>query len=145
MPGTPNFSAISDHGFFNIGCICFQTVGRRTVKNWQEQHRSGRLQYSHGTIQIQTAGFYYVYSQMYYHDGLAYQMTHQLYVNSRILMQSTSAVVSKDRKYSTNYNGCVVFLNATDHISVRTPFSRVYLMEPTYSYFGAFLLHPVTT
>ena len=110
------------------------------------QHRSGRIQYRqhHGTVQIQIAGFYYVYSQMVYHDGSAYLMSHQLYVNSRKFMQSTSAVVSDERKYITNYNGGVVFLNATDHISVRTPFSNTYLMKPSSSYFGAFLLHPTT-
>ena len=110
------------------------------------QHRSGNIHYrrQHGTVQIQIAGFYYVYSQMYYYDGMAYQMTHQLYVNSRKFMQSTSAVISEEKKYSTNYNGGVVFLNSTDYISVRTPFSRVYKMDPGYSYFGAFLLHPTT-
>lgn len=124
--------------------LCFHAVSKRTVKNWEVQHKSGGLQYSDGTVQIQIAGFYYVYSQMFYHDGSAYQMTHQLYVNSRKFMQSASAVVSKERMYSTNYNGGVVFLNATDNISVRTPFSRFYQMDPSYSYFGAFLLHSVT-
>lgn len=146
-PQTPQLTkTIYQQYLFYKGCVCFHAVSKRTVRNWQVQHRSGSIHYrrQHGTVQIQIAGFYYVYSQMYYYDGMAYQMTHQLYVNSRKFMQSTSAVISEEKKYSTNYNGGVVFLNSTDHISVRTPFSRVYKMDPGYSYFGAFLLHPTT-
>ena len=146
-PQTPQLTkTIYEQYLFYKGCVCFHAVSKRTVRNWQVQHRSGSIHYrrQHGTVQIQIAGFYYVYSQMYYYDGMAYQMTHQLYVNSRKFMQSTSAVISEEKKYSTNYNGGVVFLNSTDHISVRTPFSRVYKMDPGYSYFGAFLLHPTT-
>ena len=146
-PQTPQLTkTIYEQYLFYKGCVCFHAVSKRTVRNWQVQHRSGSIHYrrQHGTVQIQIAGFYYVYSQMYYYDGMAYQMTHQLYVNSRKFMQSTSAVISEEKKYSTNYNGGVVFLNSTDYISVRTPFSRVYKMDPGYSYFGAFLLHPTT-
>lgn len=56
-------------------------------------------------------------------------------------MESTSAVISEDRKYNTNYNGGVVFLNSTDTVSIKTPFSNHYFMNPSSSYFGAFLLH----
>ena len=59
-------------------------------------------------------------------------------------MESTSAVVSVARKYNTNYNGGVVFLNTTDRVSVRTPFSTRYYMNPSSSYFGAFMLHATT-
>lgn len=111
------------------------------------KYRSGRLEHHHhdGTVQIQIAGFYYVYSQMFYQDGNPYQMSHQLFVNSDKFMESTSAVVNESRKYSTNYNGGVVFLNSTDRISVRTPFSHHYYMNPASSYFGAFLLHPTSS
>ena len=93
-------------------------------------------------MEIQVSGFYYVYSQMFYHDGTPHQMSHQLYVNRHKFLESTSAVVSEAKKYNTNYNGGVVLLNATDHIFVRTPFSTLYYMNPSSSYFGAFLLHP---
>ncbi|CAH3195754.1 unnamed protein product [Porites evermanni] len=145
-PGPPGTSMSESIHLVGNGQRIRNPISKRTVRNWQVQHRSGSIHYrrQHGTVQIQIAGFYYVYSQMYYYDGMAYQMTHQLYVNSRKFMQSTSAVISEEKKYSTNYNGGVVFLNSTDHISVRTPFSRVYKMDPGFSYFGAFLLHPTT-
>ena len=78
---------------------------------------------------------------MFYHDGLPYQVSHQLFVNSVKFMESTSAVISEDRKYNTNYNGGVVFLNSTATVSIQTPFSNHYFMNPSSSYFGAFLLH----
>lgn len=115
------------------------------MRNWQVKHRSGRLQFNQGFVRIQIAGFYFVYSQMFYHDGLPYQVSHQLFVNSDKFMESTSAVVSEDRKYNTNYNGGVVFLNTTDTVSVQTPFSNHYFMNPSSSYFGLFLLHPTET
>lgn len=111
------------------------------MRNWQLKYRSGRLQFDQGFIRIQIAGFYFVYSQMFYHDGLPYQVSHQLFVNSVKFMESTSAVISEDRKYNTNYNGGVVFLNSTDTVSIQTPFSNHYFMNPSSSYFGAFLLH----
>ena len=111
------------------------------MRNWRLKHRSGRLQFDQGFIRIQIAGFYFVYSQMFYHDGLPYQVSHQLFVNSVKFMESTSAVISEDRKYNTNYNGGVVFLNSTDTVSIQTPFSNHYFMNPSSSYFGAFLLH----
>lgn len=81
---------------------------------------------------------------MFYHDGTPLQISHQLFVNSEKFMESTSAVVSVARKYNTNYNGGVVFLNTTDRVSVRTPFSTRYYMNPSSSYFGAFMLHATT-
>ena len=57
-------------------------------------------------------------------------------------MESTSVVASQDRKYNTNYNGGVFFLNASDYISVRSPDSKFYFMKSSASYFGAFLIHP---
>ena len=124
--------------------ICFFTVSRRTVGNWLLKYRSGRIEHHNGIVQVQISGFYYVYSQMFYHDGRPHQMTHQLFVNSQKFLESTSAVVSEARKYNTNYNGGVVLLNATDRIFVRTPFSTRYYMNPSSSYFGAFLLYPTT-
>ena len=114
------------------------------MRNWQAQRRSSSIHYrrQYGTVQIQIAGFCYVYSQMYYYDDMAYQMMHKLYDNLGKFMQSTSAVISEE-KYSIIYSG-VVFFNSTDHISVRTPCSRVYKMDPRYGYFGAFMLHPTT-
>lgn len=126
------------------------SVSRRTVNNWQVRHKSGNLIYSDGKVHIKTAGYYYVYSQMYYNDDSAFQMEHQLNINRRTFMQSRSAVDGSPATggsgyhpgYKTNYNGGVVFLNTSDYISVRTPFSRFYSMKAEYSYFGAFLIHP---
>ena len=124
--------------------VCFSSVSRRTVRNWLVMYRSGRIEHHNGIVQVQISGFYFVYSQMFYHDGTPHQMSHQLFVNSHKFMESTSAVVSEARKYNTNYNGGVILLNATDRIFVRTPFSTRYYMNPSSSYFGAFLLHPTT-
>lgn len=124
--------------------VCFFTVSRRTVRNWLLKYRSGRIEHHNGIVQVQISGYYYVYSQMFYHDGTPHQMSHQLFVNRHKFLESTSAVVNEARKYNTNYNGGVVFLNATDRIFVRTPFSTYYYMNPSSSYFGAFLLHHTT-
>lgn len=139
------------HSSASCSALTFlSSVSRRTVHNWQVRHKSGKLIYSDGKVLIKTAGYYYVYSQMYYNDDSAFQMEHQLNINRRTFMQSRSAVDGPPATkgsgyhpgYKTNYNGGVVFLNTSDYISVRTPFSRFYSMKPEYSYFGAFLIHP---
>ncbi|XP_068732456.1 macrophage receptor MARCO-like isoform X1 [Montipora capricornis] len=143
MPGTSMTESIHLVG---DGTRINNPISRRTVNNWQVRHKSDGLMYSKGAVHIRKAGYYYVYSQMYYHDETAYQMAHQLYVNAHKFMQSRSTVANKGRGYNpgynTNYNGGIVFLNVSDYISVRTPFSRYYSMDPEYSYFGAFMIHP---
>ncbi|XP_020603222.1 macrophage receptor MARCO-like isoform X3 [Orbicella faveolata] len=143
-PGPPGASMSESIHLVGDGQKIQNPIARRTVRNWLVKYRSGRIQHHNGIVQVQISGFYYVYSQMFYHDGTPLQMSHQLCVNSDKFLESTSAVVSEARKYNTNYNGGVVLLNATDRISVRTPFSTRYYMNPSSSYFGAFLLHPTT-
>lgn len=99
-----------------------------------------------GEIKVKRAGYYFVYSQMYYADGgdKILQMAHNTYISGKIVMSSVESITSKDsnsRQYHTKYHGGVFHVKANGTISVRAPFTIRYQMDPTGSFFGAFLLH----
>ena len=99
-----------------------------------------------GEIKVKRAGYYFVYSQMFYVDGgdKSFQMGHDTYISGEIVMSSKESITSKDsnsRQYHTKYHGGVFHVKANGTISVRAPFTIRYQMDPTASFFGAFLLH----
>ena len=99
-----------------------------------------------GEIKVKRAGYYFVYSQMFYADGgdKILQMAHETYISGEKVMSSVESITSKDsnsRQYHTKYHGGVFHVKANGTISVRAPFTIRYQMDPTASFFGAFLLH----
>ena len=99
-----------------------------------------------GEIKVKRAGYYFVYSQMYYADGhdKILQMAHDTYIGDEKVMGSVESITSKDsnsRQYHTKYHGGVFHVKANGTVSVRAPFTIRYQMDPTGSFFGAFLLH----
>lgn len=99
-----------------------------------------------GEIKVKRAGYYFVYSQMYYADGhdKILQMAHDTYIGDEKVMGSVESITSKDsnsRQYHTKYHGGVFHVKANDTISVRVTNTFRYLVDPTRSFFGAFLLH----
>ena len=112
------------------------------------KHKSGSMEYeeTRGEIKVKRAGYYFVYSQMYYADGgdKILQMAHDTYISGEKVMSSVESITSKDsnsRQYHTKYHGGVFHVKANGTISVRAPFTIRYQMDPTASFFGAFLLH----
>ena len=99
-----------------------------------------------GEIKVKRAGYYFVYSQMYYADGggKIVLMAHDTYISGKKVMRSVESITSKDsnsRQYHTKYHGGVFHVKANGTISVRAPYTNRYQMDPIGSFFGAFLLH----
>ena len=99
-----------------------------------------------GEIKVERAGYYFVYSQMYYADGggKIVLMAHDTYISGKKVMSSVESITSKDsnsRQYHTKYHGGVFHVKANGTISVRATYTNRYQMDPTRSFFGAFLLH----
>ena len=99
-----------------------------------------------GEIKVKRAGYYFVYSQMYYADGgdKIVLMAHDTYISGKKVMSSVESITSKDsnpRQYHTKYHGGVFHVKANGTISVRAPYTNRYQMDPIGSFFGAFLLH----
>ncbi|KAL9963484.1 hypothetical protein ACROYT_G026995 [Oculina patagonica] len=117
---------------------------RHLITNWSVRHRLGSILYheSTGTVEIKRAGYYFIYSQMYYYDGDTLQMAHNTYINNEIVMESLASVINQTKKYNTKYHGGVFLLRVNDTISVRVPYTSRYNMDSLKSFFGAFLIHP---
>ena len=99
-----------------------------------------------GEIKVKRAGYYFVYSQMFYADGgdKIFQLGHDTYISDKRVMSSMESITSKafnSRQYHTKYHGGVFHVKANGTISVRAPGTIRYQMDPNCSFFGAFLLH----
>jgi len=115
------------------------------ITNWKLSHKTGSIKFvSNSFLVIGTAGYYFVYSQLFYYAGDTLFMGHYTYINEDPVMRSLSSVVSETKKYNTNYQGAVFLLSRGDKISVRIPFTKSYFMNRETSYFGAFLVSPVS-
>ncbi|KAL9963488.1 hypothetical protein ACROYT_G026999 [Oculina patagonica] len=113
------------------------------ITNWKLSHKTGSIKFvSNSFLVIGTAGYYFVYSQLFYYAGDTLFMGHYTYINEEPVMRSLSSVVSETKKYNTNYQGAVFLLRKGDKISVRIPFTKSYFMNRETSYFGAFLVSP---
>ena len=113
------------------------------VSNWEVRHKGGSIQYHSGTgiIVVKKTGYYFIYSQMFYYDGTAFQMGHGTFINHDKVLESLGSVVSNQRKYNTKYHGGVFLLRANDTVSVHVPYVKFYYMDREGSFFGAFLVH----
>lgn len=89
-------------------------------------------------------GYYFVYSQMYYYDGSPIMMGHLTYINDNKVMESMGSVITAKKKYNTKYHGGVFLLDKGDKISIRHPYTKTYYMSATGSFFGAFMIRPVS-
>ena len=99
-----------------------------------------------GEIKVKRGGYYFVYSQMFYADGgdKILQLGHDTYISDKKVMSSVESITSKDsnsRQHHTKYHGGVFHVKANGTISVRAINTFRYLVDPTRSFFGAFLLH----
>jgi len=113
------------------------------VSNWEVRHKGGSIEYHSvtGQIVVKKTGYYFIYSQMFYYDGTAFQMGHFTYINHDKVLESLGSVVSDLRKYNTKYHGGVFLLRANDTLSVHMSHSKTYYMDREGSFFGAFLVH----
>lgn len=144
---TPSYSFHSVH---RIVSVCrhwayysasFSDVHR--ITNWDVKHRTGSIQYHNltGEVEVKRAGFYFIYSQMFYFDGTTAQMAHDTYINSERVMGSEGSVIGEYKKLDTKYHGGVFRLRANDRISVRARYTKRFNMIKWGSFFGAFFLH----
>ena len=112
------------------------------------KHKSGSMEYEEtkGEIKVKRAGYYFVYSQMFYADGgdKILQMAHETYISGEKVMSSVESITSKDshsRQHHTKYHGGVFHVKANGTIFVAVTNTFRYLVHPIRSFFGAFLLH----
>lgn len=115
-------------------------VNRQRVHHWTLKHLEGSIMYnpSTGHIQVKKAGYYFIYSQMYYCDGSSAYMAHATYINNNKVMGSVGSVINSKKFLDSKYHGGVFFLRENDTISVRASFQGVYCMTFWESFFGAF-------
>lgn len=113
------------------------------ITNWKLSHRFGSIDYHEagGTVEIKRAGYYFIYSQMFYYDGSTIQMGHSTYLNDREVLRSMVSVINETKKFNTKFHGGVFLLQVNDTISVRVPYTKYYRMDAHDSFFGAFMLH----
>ena len=112
------------------------------ITNWIVRDKIGSIHYDRGFIRVKTAGHYFIYSQMYYHDARTHVMSHHTYINNEKTMESIGSAITDSTKDNTRYHGGVFLLRVNDTISVRIPYIRHYNMKTDASFFGAFLLYP---
>ena len=96
---------------------------------------------NNGNLKVDVAGYYFIYSQMLYFDGDSPNNGHEMYIDGREVLKAVYSVVSKTRKYHTQYISGIFFINKGQKISVGTTLTRTYLFMESSSFFGAFLLH----
>ena len=99
--------------------------------------RTGNISYVKGAIEVKRPGYYFVYSQMYYTDGLSYNgdVGHTTYLNKRKIMKSWGTL------RNTTYHGGVFHLKKGDTLKVKIPKMHVPIkLDKEATFFGAFLL-----
>ena len=115
------------------------------MTGWRWVHKEGSIVYhaTTGRVEVKRKGYYFIYSQMYYHDGSSILMAHHTFINNDKVMESVGSVISDRKMYNTKYHGGVFLLHANDTISVGVPYTKKYYMDEEGSFFGAFLLHRI--
>ena len=106
------------------------------------KHVSGEMLYNNGSVFVAVAGFYYIYSQMYYYDSTATLMTHTLQINGADVLSGYNSA-SRTNRFNSNYIGGVFLLKKGQRISVGVPYTKLYYFDSHSSYFGAFMVHHV--
>lgn len=115
-------------------------VNSQRVSNWTLKHREGSILYnpSSGHIQVKKAGYYFIYSQMFYYDGSSTYMAHATFINDAKVMGSIGSVIDSKRFLDTKFHGGVFSLRENDTISVHVSYHSTYYMTFGESFFGAF-------
>ena len=127
-------------------CSPLPFPGKNRVTHWNANstagHKQGQIDYlPSGVILISVGGYYYIYSQMYYHDGNISTMGHYTCIGNRKVMKSLGSVTSQARASETKYHGGVFPLDEGETISVRvTEPDKMYTMDSEASFFGAYLI-----
>ena len=120
-------------GFTDLGYLISFSLSRKNLP-LGEKAVNGNVRFNvpRGTLTVGVSGFYYIYSQLYYVDGSALFLGHSTYVNDRKVLASTSSVVSRNRRYNTNYHGGVFRLQSGDQVSVKVlvGVSKIFRMSP---------------
>ena len=111
-----------------------------TVTQWITNIKAGSISFhaSQGKIQVKISGYYYVYSQMYYHNDNdnVHRAGHTTYIRNKMVMRSGWA-----NKGRTTYHAGVFHIEKNDTLLVKTPIKRTTIMlDQKATYFGTFLL-----
>ncbi|XP_077988283.1 uncharacterized protein LOC144442786 [Glandiceps talaboti] len=127
-----------------------QNIGMRnlteaTFKYWDppDWDTKGFVKYNRhtGCLQVQKAGLYYIYSQLFYDDEHQLLCGHETHVNDRAVIHSFSSMTENHQQTVNSFG--VVRLNKGDEISINIPINQdscqVYL-RPVTSFFGVILL-----
>lgn len=99
------------------------------------------MSYLDGYLTVGVPGYYYIYCQIYYKDGRSAVTGYKLYIDETPVIKASNSVVSRTRKYDTNYVGGVFYIKSGQTISVRTDFRQYFSYGKAESFFGAFMIH----
>ena len=129
--------------YFKIYEICSKSYYIEFLLTaWKKKHASGHMSYSKGFLTVGVEGYYYIYSQINYVDGRSAMTGYIIYIEETPVIKAVNSVISKMRKFDTNYIGGVFYIRSGQRISVRTPFKQKMYYSATRAYFGAFMVHP---
>ena len=121
--------------YFKIYEICSKSYYIEFLLTaWKKKHASGHMSYSKGFLTVGVEGFYYIYGQI--------STGYIIYIEETPVIKAVNSVISKMRKFDTNYIGGVFYIRSGQRISVRTPFKQKMFYSATRAYFGAFMVHP---
>ena len=108
------------------------------TKDWSisapRSHLAGRMTYQDGKRTVPTPGWYYVYTQLYYHS------TERVYVRVNNNPVTMIQPLSPGTGEGVLYAGGVFNLKAGDVISLDTLSSTTLFMYSYHCYLGAFLI-----
>ena len=108
---------------------------------WKAEQKSGKMQYKNGYLTIGIDGVYFVYCQMFYHDGTSSYIGYEVYLDDKMILKAVHSIPSRTRKFETQYTSGIFEISKGQKISVVSPFAKYYYFDNSTSFFGAFMLH----
>lgn len=99
------------------------------------------MSYKNGHLTVGIDGVYFIYSQIFYCDGNSSYTGYDVYIDDRKALKVISSIISKQRKYQTQYTSGIFRINKGQRISIATSIIRKYYLNESSSFFGAFMLH----
>ena len=113
------------------------------MTSWKKQHTSGGITYDdNGFLTVNTAGVYFVYSQMYYCDPNNSYTGFGVYLNNKKILNAIYSIVNLYKPYHTQFLAGVFRIKKGERIWVGTTITRIYSFKEDSAFFGAFMLHP---
>ena len=99
------------------------------------------MTYRDGCIEVGVTGYYFVYSQMYYAEGVSSYVSYSVYIDNERVLRAMHSVIDNTRRYNTQYVSGIFKIASGQKIWIGTRTSRGFHFDESSSFFGTFLLH----